>query len=218
MTRHSWLTILLAVALLAPSLAVAQPDKDDDAQPGRHDAAEGRRSTEAEPITEEQETELLEALGSRYPHRRDELLKLKENKPDIYSHVITRLWHWYEEWQRLPDDAKEFAMEEQELSIQAIKLVRKWHMAEPEEQPTIMEELREVLTRKFEVNQKLREVRLAAMQKQIEQLRKENAERSANQDEIIGEQLTRALANPHGARRSSSDDETPEPPAADDED
>lgn len=220
MNRYSWLTILLAVVLLASSPALAQPTTTDDASGRQRGAHGGREHPRARALTEEQEAELLDALGSRFPHRREELLKLKEEKPDLYPHIMGRLWHWYQEWQRLPDDAKEFAMLEQELNIQAIKLARAWHNAEPEEQEAIEKKLREVLREKFDASQKVREVRLAAMQKQIEELRKENAERSEKRDEIIEEQLTRALSDPHGSRgRPPAAEETPDqPPATDDED
>ena len=233
MTRHTWLTVLLAGALLT-SAALAQPTTPpaDEAatrsvdaptdHPGRQP---GRpRATRDAGLTAEQEFELLEALGSRFPHRREELLQLKQDKPDLYPHVLGRLWHWYEEWQRLPDDAKEFAMTEQELKIQAIKLARQWQEADPKDRGPIEEQLRDVLRRKFDVSQRLREVRLAAMQRQIEQLRRENAERAEKRAEIIEEQLTRALTSPHGSRgRPSGDhndatDDTPQTPPPSDND
>lgn len=224
MTRHSWLTILLAIVLVASSAAVAQPtappaDTDTDSAEtptARTTARGGRHRANVQPLTDDQEAELLEALGSRFPHRREELLALKKEKPEIYVHVIARLWHWYEEWQRLPDEAKELAMQEQELNIQAVKLAREWHLAEGDDQQAIEEKLRDVLAKKFDVAQKLREVRLAAMQKQIEELRKENADRSKKRDEIIEEQLTRALTNPHGSRSRAPTDE--QPVATDDDD
>ena len=224
MARHLWLTILLAIVLLASSAAQAQPattaDDSADAPTALQVDRGGRRHAQTGALTDEQEAELLEALGSRFPHRREELLELKEDKPDLYPHIMRRLWHWYQEWQRLPDDAKEFAMLEQELNIQAIKLAREWHLAESEDQQAIEEKLREVLAKKFDVSQKLREVRLAAMQEQIEQLRQENAERSENRDEIIEEQLTRALSNLHGFRgqQPQGDGPTDQPPATDNDD
>jgi len=163
-------------------------------RPGQRHRPNGRKPVE---LSEQQEGELLEALGIRFPRRREQLAQLKADHPDHYRRVLGRLWRWYEEWQLLPEEARETAMIEQELKIQAIHLVRKYRAAtDLDEKTRALAALREVLIKRFKVSQDLREKRLAAMQAQIVLLRKENAERDKKRDEIIEEQLKRMLTSP----------------------
>lgn len=207
--RQVW--IILTTVAIATSVVLAQPpttqpaDRDRPGRIGGPSHGDGRHGgRQLEPLSEDQQAELLEALGSRFPKRRQELLQLREDHPDHFQQVTARLWRWYQEWKLLPAEAQETAMLEQELKIQAIQLVRQWREAkDPDEKKALRLKLRDVLTKKFQASQELREKRLAAMQDQIKQLRAENADRTESRDEIIDEQVDQILASPHGRGRGS---------------
>jgi len=147
-------------------------------------------------LTDEQEAELLEALAERLPHRHEQLLELKKERPDHYKHVIARLWMWYKDWKLLPDETKEDAMQEQDLHIESIRLAREYRAADASERRQIRAKLKGVLKRKFELSLRVREQRLAAMQKEIQRLREENADRQAKRDQIVNDQVSSILQVP----------------------
>ena len=148
------------------------------------------------PLTEEQEKELLQSVQRRFPRRYKELTQLRKDNPERYQRVLARMWRWHQRWKHLPEEARKAAAQRDEMKIQAYHLVRTWRQTSDRQKKRQIEtKLRKVLVEKFNAEQELREKRLAAMQREIQTLRKENAERAKKRDQIVREQLRRMLLN-----------------------
>ena len=147
-----------------------------------------------EPLTEEQEKELLQSVQRRFPRRYKELMQLRKDNPERYQRVLARMWRWHERWKYLPEEARKAAVQRDEMKIQAYHLVRTWRQtSDRQKKGQIETKLRKVLVEKFNAEQELHEKRLAAMQQEIQALRKENAQREKKRDQIVREQLRRML-------------------------
>jgi hypothetical protein len=187
------------------------PPAKDETPKAEEKPKEHRRRplrTDVKPLTKEQEAEFLTDLKDRFPDRHEQFMKLKESNPEHFHQALARMYQWQERWKHLPEEARQAAMADQDLKIQAMHLSRRCqNEKDPKRQEELKEELREVLLKRFESEQKLRETRLAAMQEQLKHLEQEIAERAENRDEIVDKQLTRMLARrPRTSTRDQRDD------------
>ena len=177
-----------------PPAATTQPAEGAAAEPAEPSTRPHAHRPPVKPLTEEQEKELLESVQRRFPGRYKELTQLRKDNPERYQRVLARMWRWHQRWKYLPEEARKAAVHRDEMKIQAYHLVRTWRQTSDRRKKRQIEtKLRKVLIEKFNAEQELREKRLAAMQREIQTLRKENAERAKKRDQIVREHLRRML-------------------------
>ena len=218
MTKTLW-TILIAACL---GLAMG-PVWADNPTPAEDPQPEAERPAEQDPppapagaqLSHAQEQELLEVIQRRFPHRYEQLTELRDSNPDRYRQVMARWYRRYEQWQAMGPDIQRLEMARQELEIQSTQLVQRWRQAADNETKQQVEaQLRQVLTKRFDIEHDLHAKRLEHMAEQLEQLRREHAERAERRSEIIQQELNSLLRSVPRPGRDDSEDEaaTDRPP------
>jgi hypothetical protein len=201
------------------------PPAPAQASPGERPPRGGRPSLQ--PLTAEQQAELLKFVQEHLPSQYEDFVKLSETKPRNYQFVMARMWAWYEQWKVMSPEAQEASITEHELRMEAFMVLRKFRETEdPAEKEQIKAELREALERHFDAEQRLREVQLAELEECIGQVRQELQQRTEDRDAIVAENMEQMLKfrsrhrdNPPEGERPA--DATPpdappaEPPPAD---
>jgi hypothetical protein len=194
MMKTLW-TILIAGWLglaLTTARADDPPAPDEDPQPAAEQAAD--QDSAGEQLSHAQERELLQVIRRRFPHRYEQLTELRENNADRYHQVMARWYRRYEQWQAMGPEIQRLEMTRQELEIQSTQLVQRWRQAPDDDAKQQIEaELRQVLTKRFDIEHELHAKRLEQMAQQLEQLRQEHAERGERRSEIIQQELNSLL-------------------------
>lgn len=214
--RMKSLLSFLVVSLLCSAVVMADPPADppsDEGQPtdqpaegpprrpprlpGQRLLSErpphaGRPSRQ--PLTEEQEAELLEFIQEHLSQRYEDFVKLSETKPRHYQFVMARMWAWYEQWKVMSPEAQEASITEHDLRMEAFMVLRRWRETEdPDEKAQLKAELRDALGKHFDAEQRLREIQLAQLEERIERVRQELQQRAEDRDAIVTEHMERML-------------------------
>jgi len=222
----------LAVVLLCGAVVLADPPADppnDEGQaadqpadsPPRHPPRlpdqthlgegpphAGRPSRQ--PLTEEQEAELLKFVQEHLPSQYEDFVKLSETKPRNYQFVMARMWAWYEQWKVMSPEAQEASITEHNLRMEAFMVLRRCRETEdPDKKAQLKAELREAMGKHFDAEQRLREIQLAELEERIEQVRQELQQRAEDRDAIVTEHMERMLQFRSRRRDSSPEGETP---------
>ena len=204
MMKQLWIILVAAWLGLAMTTAWADPPADaEDPQPAAEQAADQAR----EQLSDAQERELLQVIHRRFPHRYEQLTELRESNPDRYRQVMARWYRRYEQWQAMGPEIQRLEMTRQELEIQSTQLAHRWRQASDDEKPEIEAQLRQVLTKRFDVEHELHAQRLARMAQQLEQLRQEHAERAERRNEIIQQELNSLLRRASNLPGQGDDDD-----------
>jgi len=223
----------LAVALLCCAVATGDPPPADGQgeqappaeqpaeqepqrpprQPRQTRLSEGRPHghVSREPLTDQQETELLEFIKERLPQRYEGFVEFSEAKSRYYQFTMRRMWAWYEQWKLMSPQAQEASITEHDLRIEAFMVLRRFRETEdPDEREKIKAELLKALEDHFDAEQSLREVQLAELEERIEQVRQEIQQRAEDRDAIVAEQMERMLT--FGSRHGRPPGEGEAPP------
>jgi len=129
--------------------------------------------------------EFLEWLGKNYPRQAEELAKLKETEPDVYwkkfGLIREKYWHIFEEEKRNPELA-EVLKEDLELKEKRDELVIRIKAAKNDKnKKKLLAELEEVVSRRFDLIVRRKEIAYERLLKWLEELQKRVRE---SRDEI----------------------------------
>ncbi|MEA3366777.1 MAG: hypothetical protein U9R68_01540, partial [Planctomycetota bacterium] len=163
-------------------------------------------------LTDKQIGEILTFVREKMPWRYERLRALQESSPDLFRRTCRRLRFEIDQLRRLEKgdpEAYQAAMEEHRLRTRVAELVARARQAgSTEERNRRVAELRGVLERLFDAEQKAREAQVRELEQRIHQLRRQLAERAAHRDRIT-EQLLERLRS---GRQGPDDAEPPPPP------
>ena len=196
MLQRKTILSVVAVVLAVAALASAQP-QEHEPRPWGNGGPGGpmHRFRHAEPLSDEQKQELLEALQQYMPQRYERLMELRERRPRAYEVVLRGHWAWYQRWQGLPEDVRHayITMEmERSCARQLARQIRDCEEADRREQ--LMTELARSVAQHFDAAQQYQAYRLEQFRRRLAQVEAEIEDRSARRDEIIDEQIEALLA------------------------
>lgn len=140
------------------------------------------------------EEEVLELFKHRLPLRYERLMKLKSTDQKKYVLAMEEAEEFYREYKRMPKDVQDCQISEMRMKV------RCWQIAEqlrrqPSEAETLKltEELRSLVARRFEAEQKVLEFRLGELEKEMARLKKKLQERSQQREKLIQDRLEKIL-------------------------
>ncbi|MDY6913292.1 MAG: hypothetical protein SVT52_02385 [Planctomycetota bacterium] len=174
-------------------------------RPGPHRPDRPTTRPHMAPLSEARQKELLEALQKCNPVMHHRLVRLQAEDPQRYRWAMRSMWGWYQRWKSMPPEVQVAVIAEQNERIRAWRLVRKIHRETDEaRKASLTAELREVVVKHFQCEQKVREHRLERLEEHIRRLRTELAERRRQRDQIVQTRTNRwlqATTQPAGRRR-----------------
>lgn len=188
MSNKPVLIFLIAVLCMMQS-AIAQPRNNQRRQPNqRFDSTE---------LTGNKEQEVLDYISKIYPHKYENLMKLRGKRPQLYKQTLLRAYKEMEFSQRLkkenPEQYENLKLE-RELESQSQELAMQYKNVETdEERKSIKKKLESVLIQAFEVKQANREYEIQKLEERLNDLIEKNEERKSNKTQIIQKRLDQLL-------------------------
>jgi len=165
----------------------------------------------------EQIEELLTFVREHMPWRIAGLEKLREERPEMFKAVIRRLRFEVGQLKRLQkSDPKAFqaALDEGSLRYRSMELTGQIHKTDdPERRKALAAELRGVVERLLEAEQRAREAQVRELEKRLQDLRNQIRERAEHRKDIAEQLMQRLLAEPpkrHGPPPGDQEPETPD--------
>ncbi len=144
----------------------------------------GRREMmrEREPM-HDRHAECLEWLGKNYPEEAEKLTKLKDKKPELYRKHLRYRCEKYRKIMEAEEENPQLAgvlKQDLELKMKRGKLLRTIRAETDENQKEkLVKELKEVVSNRFDLIIKRKQMRYEQMSKKLERLKKEVAKKSA---------------------------------------
>jgi len=144
-------------------------------------------------FTDEQLETVLEFIKDHFPERYGEISALREQNPDIFrrrvGRMFPRIMRIMERSERNPQ-AGELMLEEDRLGLEINRLVEHYYDAEDAGRVAdIRREIRELVTRRFEVRQQLREREVRQLERRLEAIRTQLQRDADRREERINDAL-----------------------------
>ncbi len=141
-------------------------------------------------LTSAQEAETLGYLKEQRPGYHSRILELRKTHPVRYRHTLGRIYPSMKAWKAMPSGLRTANEYVRETQVAIVEMVRTMKLVrDPKEKTGLEKELQERVKTHFEAEQKLRELRLANLEKRIQDLRQELQEQRIKQDQIITERM-----------------------------
>ena len=212
MKKITWI-FAVGLVLVATSLLLQAADegsKGDESRPPRRGMRSpgraggpagmgegmGRRSRRGrrKPITPEQEKQILEFSKEHMKHHYDRLMKLREENERAYRRTLGFLWPRVQSMMSMSPEMRQAHLDENRLRVEIFQTVKDYREAiGPEEKEELKQELQELVARKFDAEQKVREYRLRELEAQLSRLKKQLIQRTAERGKIIEDKIGRLL-------------------------
>lgn len=140
------------------------------------------------------EEEVLKLFKQRLPLRYERLMKLKATNPKEYILAMEEAKEFYCEYKRMPRDVQDYQISEMKMKVRCWQIAEQLrrHPSQAETQK-LTEELRGLVARRFEAEQKVLEFRLDELEKEIARLKKKLQERSQQREKFIQDRLEKIL-------------------------
>ncbi|MHC4271032.1 MAG: hypothetical protein ACYST2_01815 [Planctomycetota bacterium] len=167
--------------------------RDDDADSGDRETEEeeSERREERRRYFQRRAEEYLEWLKENYPNEAERLARVKEEKPDTYERNLIFSYRRYEPIMDASEDDPELAevlKQELQLKIERDRLVLKIRSTDNEQQKEkLAEQLKEVVSERFDLIIKRKEIAYERMLARLERLKKEAEEGKVSLEEFINE-------------------------------
>lgn len=127
--------------------------------------------------------ECLEWLGKNYPEEAEKLTKLKDKKPELYRKHLRYRYEKYRKIMEAEEENPQLAevlKQDLEIKMKRGKLLRMIRAETDENQKEkLVKELKEVVSNRFDLIIKRKQMRYEQMSKELERLKKEVAKKSA---------------------------------------
>ncbi len=148
---------------------------------GRRDARRGeygeRRTREmVRERLQSRHAEYIEWLGKNYPEKAEKLAELREEKPELY---MKKLWLSKKQYGRIAEAAKEnpqlaeVLKENLGLKRKRDELLRKIGAASEDEKKELVKELEKVVSSRFDLIVKRKQIRYEQLRKELEKLKEQ---------------------------------------------
>lgn len=184
------ISAVCVAAFLATGIAAAQ----NRTRPLRQRATVGVTSVK---LTPEQEKETLEYLQKEFPEEAKRFENLKVMRPEVYHAALSKYYARLKIMQSIKQtdpERYEELVKERELDARSRDLARQYRASSDDtERKKISAELEQLLYQIFEYRQLNRKAEIERIEKKLEELKKENALRLENKDEMVKRQLAKLL-------------------------
>lgn len=141
-----------------------------------------------------QEKEVLDYVAKHHPDLAERLARTRRSDPHMYQGVIRRIWSFLRFRKNLPPQIAQ-AYERLHTAV-----MRMWQVAhdlqettDPTQRADLGQQLQQLAAEHFEMDQLIREHKLAVLEKQLQDLRATLKQRQANRDQIIKDTVRRTL-------------------------
>lgn len=203
-----WMLVVCGALLLTMPLAMSAGDKDREGKdregrgpvvPGPNFGPGGEREGFGMRLTDEQETELLNAIKDRQPEVYRRLMESKDANPMRYRAALKNMWPWYQRVKGAPKEIQKAMIDEGDARVEVWRLVKALGQAKEAERAKLLGDLHDAVSRQFTAEQILREYRLNELEQQIGHLREELEQNRQQREQIIKdrlEELQRASTQP----------------------
>ncbi|MBC8482115.1 MAG: hypothetical protein H8D47_05560 [Planctomycetes bacterium] len=145
----------------------------------------GRHGNDEDGRMQEKFAEFQKWLEKEYPEQAEKLADLKKQKPDMYRRqmmiVLKKYGRIYEASKSNPELAATLK-EDLELNAKRDALLRKIAKADEQEKVELAVELKEVLSRRYDLILKRKEIAYRQLQEKLEKLQKEAAKKQVELD------------------------------------
>lgn len=186
------LLLVVAVVMLATETGLWAVEKEAAPREGgfrRRPGSDGGRT--AKPLTEAEQTKLMNFAKKYMPSFHKRLVELKKNDPKRFARTLQ--YHLAPKMamlKKLPEDVRMAHTQHGELSIEIYKTAKAWKAApEGKEKEALAAKLVTLTGQLVDAEQILHEHRLKMLEKQLEKLRAEVARRKAARAKIIAEKI-----------------------------
>jgi len=187
----------VAAAATGASARPAKPAPQTAGADREGQAGDGRGQMRVAPIfrdvTEADITEILAFVDENMPWMRPELDRTRAASPDQFRQLCRHLRYEIAQLKDLKErDPEGFrkAIEEKQLRFRAQDLANKARAAtDPAERDALVEELRKIIDKLFDVELATREAQVAQLEGRMEALRQELKTRAANRQQIVKTRL-----------------------------
>jgi len=168
---------------------------------------------------QEQTEEVWAFVREHMPWRVEGLEKLRDERPEMFKAMTRRLRFEIGQLKRLQEsDPKAFqaALEEGALRYRSIELTGQIRQTDdPERRKALTAELRGVVERLLEAEQKAREAQVRELEERLQRLRDQIRERAEHRQDVIEELMKRMLTEPPkppGPEAGGPEPDTPDKP------
>jgi len=139
-----------------------------------------------------QERETLAFLREKHPASLPRLAKQKNTDPAAYNGAMARIYRFMKWRQEQPKELRDAIDREKAAQLAVMKTARQIRREQdPGRKANLAKKLREAVAVHFDLQQELREARLAWLERQISDLRSELKDQQAQRGGIIRERIAR---------------------------
>ncbi len=153
----------------------------------RHRHADAWRNGAPETMPDaEQVKPMLEALKEAHPLLYRRLIHARERSPEHYRRGLAMAWRWYRRWSEMPENVRDESLRIQRLTVRIVRLTVDYRRAEDDDRRReLREEIEKLAGQRFDAEQKLAELRLAEMERKLDEMRERLERRENERDEVI---------------------------------
>jgi len=192
-TEYKWLVVSLSVLLVFQSIYASMGP--------RNDMRKSRLNYNHHMIrmTPEDENKTLEYLKSFDQDLYEELLSIKDSRPEFFRRTLSRIYremHYLKRLKEEDPDRYENVLEEKKLEKTTKDLAKKYRKSEDRsEKEKIKAELNELLYKLFEYRQMNRQYEINRLEERLQLLKEDMEERVNNKEEIIENRLDKLIGD-----------------------
>ena len=162
-----------------------------DTEPPPELAPESKKPLGLSPRQEEQ---VLDFVNKYMKDHAAQLAELKKRNPEAYQRTLLFYWPRVRQYRAMPKAVREAHVQNANLCLQIYRTAKRCQNAKADtERKKLKNQLKTLLTEKFDVEQKVREYRLTQLDKQLSRLKKELKGRADQRDKVIARQLAHWL-------------------------
>jgi Spy/CpxP family protein refolding chaperone len=213
--RMTMLTVMMAMMLGTGAAALAQaddapPPRDGQSREGRAPRGEWRSGDwrrgdsdrahggmrpgshgDQDPgynLTDEQIEQILEVVEDYRPEMAEQISEMRERDPQRAEQLLRRAMMFVRpmvQMKQVDPEGYELHLRDAKLDRESRELARRVRAADGREADDLRAQLREVVAQHFDVRQRIRERKLAALEKQIDELRTQIETRAESRDQLV---------------------------------
>lgn len=174
------------------------------ARPAAPQQASAQSTQQHRGLTTEQEAATLAFLRAEHPALPERLAEQKVSDPPGYDQVMVKIHRFMVQRQDKPQDIREAMDREKRTQLAVARLFSGLRQNDdPSNASALSEKLRQAVATHFDAEQRLRAARLAQLDSQIRQLRRELQNQQLKREQIIDQRVARWQQAAQPTTRSS---------------
>jgi len=208
MNHRTFLTALALIAATALAVAATSDSPGGPTtgsepavgHPRRPMGEHGRPKAPPAPSAERIE-QLLERMKTEQPEMYEHLMRLRGSDRRSFRRAIAGIDRLVRRLEELPRELREVVVQQRRDRIARLRLVRQYRAAaDPARREAIQAEIRRLVGRMFDADQKIKEHKVEQLARELEQLKADLADRASRREELIDKTVERLLTAPDTPR------------------